>query len=294
MDRLAPSELILNKDGSIYHLNLHPEQISDLIFLVGDPGRVSRVSSHFDKIDHRIEKREFITHTGWYKGQKFTVLSTGIGTDNIDIVVNELDALANIDLQERKYQDNHRQLTLIRMGTSGALQKDIPPGEIIVSSHAIGMDGLMHFYQRNNDTDGMLLEDAFTEYCDEHKLYLPIRPYGSKGTVALSHRYFSQWTSGITLTATGFYAPQSRKLRASIRTEGFLDGITDFSFQGYRITNMEMETAAIYGLATELGHRSLSINAILGNRIEGSFASDPHKVVDNMIREVLEALTRES
>lgn len=294
MSKFAASELILNSDGSIYHLNLLPEQISDIIFLVGDPDRVNKISQHFDRIDYKIQKREFITHTGWYKNVRFSALSTGIGTDNIDIVVNELDALANIDLRTREVLPNKRQLTLIRMGTSGALQEDITPGEIVVSAFAIGMDGLLHYYDRSQDPEGERLGSSFIEFCNEKDIPLPVKPYGAKGNIALAHRYFSDWKTGLTLTASGFYAPQSRALRAGIRTSGFINAISPFQFEGFSLTNMEMETAAIYGLSAELGHRALSINAILANRVKGIFAQDPGKVVEHMIGSVLDALTREA
>lgn len=294
MNKFAESELILNNNGSIYHLNLLPEQISDIIFLVGDPDRVGKISQHFDRIDHQVQKREFVTHTGWYNNVRFSALSTGIGTDNIDIVINELDALANIDLKTREVLPNKRQLTLIRLGTSGSLREDILPGEIVVSAMALGMDGLLHYYDRGQDPEGERLGKAFIDYCNDEDIPLPVKPYGAKGNIALAHRYFKDWKTGITLTASGFYAPQSRRLRAEIRTSGFISSISPFTFEGYTLTNMEMETAAIYGLSAELGHRALSVNAILANRVLGTFAKDPGKVVEHMIGTVLDALTREA
>ena len=292
--KFAPSELIINDSGSIYHLNLHPEQISDIIFLVGDPGRVERVSRHFDKIDHRVQKREFITHTGWYKGVRMSVISTGIGTDNIDIVLNELDALANIDIRTKEINEHFRQLTLIRLGTSGSLQQEISPGSLVVSSHAIGFDGLLHYYHREPTIEGIKLENAFLEYCNKGDIHLPLNPYGSKGNITIQHRYFSEFKAGITLTASGFYAPQSRQLRIKGNYPNLFNQLHGFSFEGYHFTNMEMETAAIYGLSEVMGHRALSVNAILANRATGEFAQEPGKLVDDMIRTVLENMTKES
>ena len=290
MSQFASSELILNSDGSVYHLNLLPGQISDIIFLVGDPGRVPRISKHFDKIDHQVEKREFVSHTGWLKSRRFTAISTGIGTDNIDIVINELDALANIDLKSRTVKDSLTSLTFIRLGTSGALRPQIAPGDIVASSHGIGMDGLLFYYDRNIDVEGIDLGDKFISYCDEKNINLPLKPYGASGDHNLLNDLFSDKTAGITMTATGFYGPQSRQLRARISAPGLFDAINEFHFNGFHITNMEMETAAIYGLANELGHKALSINAILANRATGVVTNDPSSVVDNMIVEVLERL----
>lgn len=291
MNQFASSELILNEDGSVYHLNLLPEQISDIIFLVGDPGRVPRISRHFDKIDHRSEKREFVTHTGWFRGTRFSVVSTGIGTDNIDIVLNELDALANIDLKSRTVKKDISSLTFIRLGTSGALRASTDPGDIVVSSHGLGMDGLMHYYQRDLDKEGLKLGESFIEFCDMENISLPLKPYGATGSKELREKYFSDKTAGITMTATGFYGPQSRQLRAPISSPDFFNNIRSFDFEDHMITNMEMETAAIYGLSNELGHQALSVNAILANRVNGVFAKDPAGVVNNMIAEVLERLS---
>lgn len=276
------AELILNPDGSVYHLHLRPDELADTILLVGDPGRVPMVSAYFDSLEVQKEHREFITHTGRLGKQRISVISTGIGTDNIDIVVNELDALANIDLETQRINQTHRRLNLIRIGTSGALQADLDVDSVIVSAYGLGLDSLLHFYktQAQPDTDKIL--EAINR-----QFQLPfLTPYLFAADAELLH-LFSGFHSGITVTGNGFYGPQGRTLRASARFPDLLDRLTAIQLSGIRITNFEMETAAIYGLAAFLGHRALSVNAIIANRIQNRFSSNPGKTVLNTIEEVI-------
>lgn len=289
MQLLKPSELVLNADGSIYHLRLRPEQVAPTVLLVGDPGRVPRVSRHFDHIEHVVERREFITHTGMLAGKRFTVLSTGIGTDNIDIVLNELDALVNIDFETRLPRSRPRVLNLIRLGTSGGLSPDVEVGSVVVSAWGVGLDNLMRYYKRPAKGAETQLEQQFEAFTAE--LGMDVEVYAAPASGALL-KHFASLRKGITLTCPGFYGPQGRNLRLqSIYHPGFFDRVGQFEFQGYRITNFEMETAAIFGLADMLGHRALSCNAILANRVRGEFAADPAAVVNNLIETVLEILT---
>jgi uridine phosphorylase len=285
-----PSELILNQDGSVYHLSLLPHQIADTILLVGDPDRVAKVSRHFDKIDHRTQKREFTTHTGFYKGLRLSVLSTGIATDNIDIAVNELDALANIDLVNRELLGEHRSLNLIRIGTSGGLREDIAPGSLVASAGAIGMDGLAAYYRLPDHPPAVQLLSDFTSFCREKGAALPVPPYAGTADATLLDLLAPGLETGITLTAAGFYAPQTRKLRLDVWDPDFLEKLNRFESGKYCLTNMEMETAGIYALGRALGHKALSINAIIGNRVTRQFAADPALVVENMITTMLDRL----
>lgn len=294
--KFPPSELILNDDGSIYHLHLHPEQISDLIITVGDPDRVERVSRHFDRVEHRVHKREFITHTGELNGRRMTVISSGIGTDNIDIVMNELDALARIDLSRRELLDNQRSLTFVRLGTSGGLQQDLGLDSYLLSSAALGLDGLLAFYDIDWPAETRLLLDQLEAQLAVQGLSLPLKPYLAQASEELVQHFTSPATNqGITLTATGFYGPQARQIRLKSRmTEELLKALTSWQSHppapALRITNFEMETAAIYGLAHALGHRALSISVILANRPAGTFSQQPKQAVDQMIEWALERL----
>ena len=286
---LGESELILNPDGSIYHLNLLPSDISDTIITVGDPERVQSVSKYFDSIEVKKERREFHTHTGSYKGKRLTVLSTGIGTDNIDIVFNELDALANIDFKTRKVKECKTQLNFIRIGTSGAIQPDIPVDSFLLSSIAIGLEGLLHFYEsegiRNLNLEKKLVSSLKWEGFGIH-------PYAVNCNEELAHKMVSpQMQLGITATNSGFYGPQGRTLRITPRLKDFTKELSSFSFNDSPITNLEMETAGIYGLAKLHGHRAISLNAILANRITGEFSSNGFKTVDKLIRYTLDKLT---
>ncbi len=285
---LQESELILNPDGSIYHLNLLPEDVADTIITVGDPERVKSVSQYFDSIELKKERREFHTHTGVYKNKRLTVISTGIGTDNIDIVLNELDALANIDFNTRTQNKNHRVLDFVRIGTSGAIQPHIDVDSFLLSTSAIGFDGLLHFYD-SEEARNLLLEQelaAFLEW-EEHG----IQPYVVDCNEVLAQKVdSSSIVRGITATNSGFYGPQGRSLRLPVKIEDFNPKLSRFSFENSHVTNLEMETAGIYGLAKLLGHRAISLNAILANRATGKFSQAGSKTVDNLIRYTLDKL----
>lgn len=285
-----PTELILNPGGSIYHLHLRPEQIAPTVFLVGDPDRVPMVSKHFDEIEHRERKREFITHTGRIGKARLTVISTGIGPDNIDIVLNELDAAVNIDFETRTVKEKLTSLRLIRLGTSGSLQRDIPVDSMVVSALGIGMDNLLSFYRPRLSREETKLKKAFNTFLKTLKIS-KISAVAAADPVLL--KLLSEvHLSGITLTCPGFYAPQGRSLRAkSALDKSFFERVSDFQFEGNRITNFEMETAAIYGLARLLGHRALSCNAIIANRQTGGFSKNPQRAVEDMIERVLDKVS---
>lgn len=281
---IPETDLIVNADGSIYHLNLLPEDIANTIITVGDPDRVPLVSQYFDEVELRKGKREFITHTGRLGGKRLTVVSTGIGTDNIDIVLNELDALANIDFATRTEHAQHRALDIMRIGTSGALQPDIPLDSLMVSGHGLGLDALMGFYQKEMDAAESALLDAIRAHLGE----IPLPAYLTRGDTSLAQRL--RIDTGITVTLPGFYAPQGRQVRAGLRYPDLLGQLADFRMGDERITNLEMETAGIYALARVLGHRAISVNAILANRATLQFSKRPDEIVDRAIRHVLERL----
>lgn len=283
---IAASDLIINADGSIYHLNLKPEDIADTIITVGDQERVPEVSKYFDKIELKKGKREFITHTGYIGKKRITVISTGIGTDNIDIVLNELDALANIDFEQRQINQNHKTLQIIRLGTSGSINKDIEMGSILASSHGLGLDSLMHYYERNlNDEDKVLEQQIQSSLQD-----LGLSPYLTSASASLLNTLAADIPKGITVTAPGFYAPQGRKVRAKNKINNLIERLTSLDLNPYQITNLEMETAGIYALANALGHEAISINAILASRLNFEFANNPTLIVENMLKKVLEKL----
>ena len=287
--QFSASELILNKNGSIYHLNLVPDQICNNIITVGDPERVVEVSKYFEKIHFEVRKREFITTTGEYKGKTITVISTGIGTDNIDIVLNELDALVNINFSNRKLKEKHTSLNIIRIGTSGAIQPNIDIDSTVVTQTAIGMDTLLHYYERKekNSED---LDTKFGDYLKKNKVRLPY--YITNGNeILLNHFNNSEFLQGITLTNSGFYGPQGRVLRGSLKYRNYNKMIENFNYKNLRITNLEMETAGIYGLASILDHKAISLNAILANRITKQFSENPPKTIDQLIRYTLEKMT---
>lgn len=282
------SELILNPDGSIYHLNLRPEHIATDIIFVGDQYRVDKVTKHFDTIEFSTQKREFKTTTGTYKGKRITVISTGIGPDNIDIVLNELDALVNIDLNTRKVKENHTQLNITRIGTSGSLQSDIPVDSFLLSSHGLDLNGLLQSYQVD-EISHPELEEAFIKHTgwSEKKSYPLIVSNGkSLEDKLLSDKVYK----GITATAGGFYGPQGRVLRLPLQDAELNHKIDSFNYNNNRITNLEMETSAIYGLAKLLGHNAASMNAIIANRANGTFSEDPYKVVNDLIVYTLDKL----
>ena len=288
---IKESELILNPDGSIYHLNLRPEQVADTIILVGDPNRVPRVSAYFDTIEFSTQKREFCTHTGTYKGKRLTALSTGIGPDNIDIVINELDALFNIDLHTRKPKEQLTSLNIVRFGTSGSLQADIPVDSFVLSSHGLGMDNMLHAYKDAPKVREIAMEEAFmahTQWNTDKG-----RPYIVGCGETLKQRLLTDKVfEGITGTAPGFYGPQGRMLRLPVQDPTLNDKLHSFNYKGYRMTNLEMETSAIYGLSKLLGHQAVSLNAIIANRATGTFTKDTKKVVENLIVYGLEQLAK--
>jgi uridine phosphorylase len=288
---IAASELILNPDGSIYHLALRPEHIAPTVITVGDPQRVEKISSYFDELEFKQQKREFVTHTGRIGDQRLTVIATGIGTDNIDIVFNELDALVNIDLATRLPKEEHTALNLIRIGTSGSIREDIPVDSFVVSNYGIGLEGLMLFYQQNLTEKEQHLKEQFNSFLKEQNFQFPIPPTIQKGSTTLINKFQSEeWKQGITFTATGFYAPQNRQLRAKSIVADLFDVVHPFAFDGLNITNLEMETAGIYGLANILGHHALSLNAILANRPTGVFSSDPKGMEKKLIEKTLDIL----
>lgn len=286
---LPPSELIINPDGSIYHLNLKPGDIAETIITVGDPDRVQDVTKHFDSIEVAVHRREFKTQTGTFNGKRLTVISTGIGTDNIDIVFNELDALANIDFKTRTVKKKQTQLTFFRIGTSGAIQENIPINSFLLSEKAIGFDNLLHFYK-----DTSFLDQAFSKAFIDHTDWSSEKsaPYVVSADERLLKLFPSdKFLKGITATNVGFYGPQGRKLRLALQDNQLNSKIETFNYNGQRVTNLEMETSGIYGLAKLLGHRALSINAILANRMNGSFSTDPQKTIDQLITNTLSILT---
>jgi uridine phosphorylase len=279
------SELILNPDGSVYHLNLKPDQLARTVITVGDQDRVGQVSRYFDRIEHKVRHREFVTHTGWLGKVRLSVVSTGIGPDNIDIVMNELDVLANIDLSTREPFSRPVSLNIIRLGTCGALHHDTPVDSLVVSSGAVGFDGLMQFYDAPEQHCNPLL-DALYKHAAPAWTF-PVAPYYAEGDAGLQARLAPGWMAGITATNPGFYAPQGRQLRAPARHPDYLGMLRGFAFEGRTFLNLEMETAAIYGLAGLLGHRALSCSVILANRYDGAFSKQPKKAVKKLIESVL-------
>ena len=288
-EMIHPSELVLNKNGSIYHLNLHPNEIASKIIVVGDPGRVASISEKFDKIDYKAENREFVTHTGTFNGQQVSVVATGIGTDNIDIVLNELDALVNVDLEKRTVKPELKSLEIVRIGTCGSIQEDIPADEIVVSSHAIGLDGLLHFYQFKANSSEKELIRAFASQTNwDAALNQPYLVEGSKNLVSKIGKGYHK---GITITANGFYAPQGRAIRIKPAFPDINERLRKFEFEGTRIINYEMETSALYGLSKLMGHEACTVCAVVSNRYANSFSKNYHPVMDQLIEEVLERLT---
>jgi uridine phosphorylase len=284
MKNISNADLIINQDGSIYHLNLLPEDVADTVITVGDPDRVAEVSRYFDRVELKKGKREFITHTGYLGSKRITVLSTGIGTDNIDIVINELDALVNIDFNTRKVKDNLKSLDIIRIGTSGTVQNDISVGTILVSEYGLGLDTLMHFYNQELNSQEFLLLEAIKLHFQHLK---GILPYIAAADSSLLEKIGKDLPKGISLTAPGFYSPQGREVRAKSSFPNLVDLYSGFNFQNQRITNLEMETAGIYGLSKVMGHKAISVNAILASRLKFEFSNNPAKIIDEAIQLVL-------
>ncbi len=285
MSKIPDSELIINSDGSIYHLNLKPKDISDTIITVGDPGRVYRVSKYFDTLDFEMNKREFITHTGTYKGKKITVISSGMGTDNIEILMTELDALVNIDFKTREVKKRRRKLNIVKVGTSGSIQTDIKLGTHLVSEYAIGLDNLYAYYDFPQDDNGKLVSRKLKE-----SLHLPFEPYCTKCSEKLLEKIAFDMLKGNTLSAPGFYAPQGRKVRLEAKIPSLLNDLIYFHIRDFWLTNFEMEASAYYGFGKLMGHEVLCLNAIIANRVKKTFSRDYNKIVDSLIEVVLERI----
>ena len=282
---LEESELVVNEDGSIFHLHLLPHQIADIVLIVGDQGRVKQISQHFSEIEHVVENREFVTHTGIYKGKRISALSTGIGADNIDIVLNELDALVNIDLNTRKIKETKKVLTIIRIGTSGALQPDIPVDSYVVSEYGLGFDGLAGFYNNLSESDELEIEKAF--FSQVNWSIATVKPYVAKGDETLIQLLSENARTGITVTGNGFYGPQGRVLRVKTKQENLNEQMTQFNFNELKIMNFEMETSALYSLGGMMGHKTATICAIIANRHLKQYSENYKKTVDEMIVYVL-------
>lgn len=283
------SELILNPNGSIYHLALRPENISNKIIVAGDPHRIATISAKFDSIECKIENREFITHTGMYNGQRVTALATGIGTDNIDIVLNELDALVNVDLEKREVKEKLTQLEIVRIGTCGSIAQHVPADEVVVSTHAVGLDGLMNFYNFEMDAEEEELFSAFkaqTNWREEFN-----RPYLVKGANQLIEKIGEGFHKGVTITANGFYAPQGRRLRLLPKHQAVNEDLRKFNFNGHKVVNYEMETSALYGLSRLMGHQACTVCVVVANRYANSFSKDYKPAMNRLIDTVLERLT---
>jgi len=283
--RIAESELILNSRGAVYHLDVRPEELATTIITVGDPDRVPEVSKHFDRTESTHQHREFVTHTGYIGQKRLTVVSTGIGTDNIDIVLNELDALVNIDFSTRTVKPSLTRLQIIRLGTSGALQENVPVDSFVVSSHRVGLDNLLPWYEFGNTTAEKDLLEAFRQQV--HLRPGSASPYLLSAANSLAGRFTEGYISGITITCPGFYAPQGRALRGPLSHPQLLEQLTAFRHGDHYISNFEMETAGIYGLGRVLGHDCLSISAIVANRIRQEFTKDGALVVENLIKQSL-------
>ena len=286
---IPASQLVLNNEGAIYHLNLHPDQLADNVIMVGDPGRVDMIASFFDKIEVERQNRELVTRTGWFNGKRITVLSTGMGTDNLDIVMNELDALANIDLKTRMPKETHRSLNLIRLGTCGALQPDIEPGDNVATRYAIGLDGLLYFYEKHKEVNEIAMRDAFIEQMDYPK-DLP-KPYVVEGSKMLFDKLAEGYYQGVTATAPGFYGPQGRTLRMHLSYPENNNKIENFDYQGWRVCNFEMESSALYGLGKMMGHNCLTVCVAIANRVTEKFTTDYHPYVRKLVESTLERLT---
>ena len=289
MSTIAASELIINNRGAIYHLNCRPEEIAGTVITVGDPDRVKEVSKYFDRIEFQNHHREFITHTGYIGKKRLTVTSTGIGPDNIDIVINELDALANIDLQTRTIKEYLTSLHIIRIGTSGSLQREIPVDSFVASTHGLGIDNLLNFYQQQNNEEEKQILHAFNTHTQLHQGISA--PYINGAGMQLLKEFVHGYHQGITVTCPGFYGPQGRILRMGLAHPQLIDRLTSFSFGNHRISNFEMETSAIYGMGKILGHHCLSLSAIVANRISKEFSKDGNAAVENLIKKTLEIIS---
>ena len=292
MDKIAASELVLNPDNSVYHLKLQPEQIAENIIVVGDLGRVALISSHFNTIEHKVENREIVTHTGTLNDTKISVLSTGMGTDNIDIVLNELDALVNIDLSTRTIKEKKTALNIVRIGTCGALQQTIPVNSIVISEFGLGLDGLMNYYEfKHTEEENDLLKQFYAQ--TNYPLHFA-QPYFVKASPSLFNLLKTDATSGITATASGFYGPQGRVLRLQLNEKQLNEKLNLFSHNNYKIANFEMETSALYGLARALGHNACTVCVVVANRFSKEFSKDYKPAMNQLIEKVLLKLTKNS
>jgi uridine phosphorylase len=288
MQRIAESELIINNRGAIYHLDVRPDELASTVITVGDPDRVKEVSKYFDTVEHKRQHREFITHTGYIGKKRISVVSTGIGPDNIDIVMNELDALANIDFETRTVKPELSSLHIMRLGTSGSLQADIPVDEYVASTHGLGVDNLLHFYRSENNDEEKELLQAFVTHTQIHNSLSA--PYITGAGSQLLKHFVQGYHRGITVTCPGFYGPQGRVLRLGLSNPSFVDRLTHFRFGQHRISNFEMETSAIYGLGKLMGHQCLSLNVIVANRVKKEFSKDGTAAVEGLIKQSLEII----
>lgn len=286
---IPESELIINPNGTIYHLELLPEQLADIVITVGDPDRVGEVSKYFDRIEFQIHHRELVTHTGYLNNKRLSVVSTGMGTDNIDIVLTELDALANIDFATRTPKKELTSLQIIRLGTSGGVSEELGNDEIIITETAFGLDTLMHYYPMEQSIQETVYLESFANYMRPH--FPLLQPYIATGDTSLLDKFGTIYKRGTTITAPGFYAPQGRQLRAKTDTKNLISLLQNFRHKHFRITNFEMETSGIYGLGKALGHRCLSVNALVANRVTQKFSTQPEKTIQRMIEQSLELIT---
>ncbi len=286
---IPASQLVLNAEGAVYHLNLHPDQLADTVIMVGDPGRVDMIASFFDKIEVKRQNRELVSRTGYFHGKRITALSTGMGTDNLDIVMNELDTLANIDLKTRMPKDEHKSLNLIRIGTCGALQPDIEVGQNVATRYAIGLDGLIYFYEKSKEVNEIAMRDAFIKQMD-YPTDLP-KPYVVEGSKKLFDQLAQGYYSGVTATAPGFYGPQGRTLRMHLAYPELNHKIEAFEHEGWRVCNFEMESSALYGLGKMMGHNCLTICVAIANRVTEKFATDYHPFIKKLVLDTLERLS---
>jgi uridine phosphorylase len=289
MQKIAESELIINSRGAVYHLNLRPEELAQTIITVGDPDRVSLVSRYFDSLESKFQHREFVSHTGLIGKKRLTVVSTGIGPDNIDIVLNELDALVNIDFETRQIKQNLTSLNIIRIGTSGSLQADVSVDSYVASTHGLGLDNLLNYYRQEHNEQEKQLLHSFVTHTQLHTGVS--NPYITLAGPSLLKHFVNGYHQGITVTCPGFYGPQGRVLRLGVQNPQLIDRLTEFTFGRYRITNFEMETAAIYGLGKLLGHHCLSLSAIVANRIQKQFTKNGDALIDKLIRQTLEIIS---
>jgi uridine phosphorylase len=284
---IAESELIINNRGAVYHINLRPDELAETVITVGDPGRVAEVSKHFDEIEVKQEHREFVAHTGYVGKKRITVISTGIGPDNIDIVLNELDALVNINFETRTINPTLKHLTIIRLGTSGSLQESIPVDSFVAGTHGLGLDNLLHYYRLQSNEEEQQIAQQFIAHT---QLSGNIQPYIVTAGASILKHFVSRYHHGITATCPGFYGPQGRVLRLGLANPFLVDRLSSFRFGNYFISNFEMETSAIYGLGKLLGHHCLSVNAIIANRVKKEFSKDTAAVIENLIKKSLEII----